>query len=166
MSDKNKQLDQYYNLKAEVARLIGGQFGGYPFTFTKRIPFSALAAQDSIYEILSDDVLNQYGQGASLKVYLQSIRAMVDGATAWTAGQTIMIEDNKAIGDSPVAIAQIATNDLTANAKLLESDFTLQDAFYKNSGATAGKGIRARLTSAGPVAAGSELVLTVSGVIR
>lgn len=165
MNDKNKQLDQQYNLKLEVARMIGGQFGGYPFTFTKRIPSSAFQAVEDAVEILADDVLNQYGAGVSLKVYPQDFRLAVDGAVVWTAAQTLSLEDT---ADTPVQIAAIASNSLTANAALLKdgAGITLADAFNKNTGLTAGKGMQVRMTSAGPVAAGSDLLLTISGIIR
>lgn len=166
MNDKNKQLDQQYNMKAEVARMIGGQFGGYPFTFTKRIPSVGFSAVDTAFELLADDVLNQYGKGVDLKVYPQDFRLAVDGATAWTAAQTLSLEDTDET--APVQIAAIATANLTANAALLKdgAGITLGSAFNKNTGLTKGKGMRLRLTSAGPVAAGSDLILTISGVIR
>lgn len=165
MNDKNKQLDQQYNMKAEVARMIGGQFGGYPFTFTKRIPSVGFSAVDTAFELLADDVLNQYGAGADLKVYPQDFRLAVDGATAWTAAQTLSLEDTEA---PPVQIATIASAQLTANAALLKDSagVTLTSAYNKNTGLTKGKGMQLRLTSAGPVAAGSDLLLTISGVIR
>jgi hypothetical protein len=165
MNDKNKQLDQQYNMKAEVARLIGGQFGGYPFTFTKRIPSAVFTGVDVAVELLADDVLNQYGAGVDLKVYPQDFRLAVDGATAWTAAQTLSLEDTDA---APVQIAAIASAQLTANAALSKNSagVTLAAAYNKNTGLTKGKGIQMRLTSAGPVVAGSDLVLTISGVIR
>lgn len=168
MDDKNKQLDQLYNLKAEVARMIGGQFGGYQFTLTKRVPSSAFQAADDVFELIAEDVLNQYGKGVDLKLYVQDFRIAVDGATAWTATQTLSLEDTKAVADTPVQLAVVASAGLTANAYLERStaNVTLADAYKKNSGLSAGKGLRLRLTSAGPVAAGSDLILTVNGVIR
>jgi len=165
MDDKNKQLDQQYNMKAEVARIIGGQFGGYQFTFTKRVPATHFTAVDTVFELLADDVLNQYGNGANLKVYPQDLRMAVDGGTAWTGSQTLSIEDTS---DTPVQIASISTSQLTANVALQKtsSGVTLSDAYNKNSGLGYGKGMRMRLTSAGPIVAGSDLLLTISGVIR
>lgn len=168
MDDKNKQLDQLYNLKAEVARMIGGQFGGYQFTVTRRVPSAGFTAVNSVFELIAEDVLNQYGKGADLKLYVQDFRVKVDGATAWTAAQTLSLEDTKAVADTPVQIAAVASAGLTANAYLERgtANVTLADAYKNNSGLTAGKGLRLRLTSAGPVAAGSDLLVTVSGVIR
>lgn len=166
--DKNKQLDQFYNMKAEIARMVGGQFGGYQFTITKRIPTIGFDAANAEHEIIADDVLNQYGNGASLRIFVQDFRICVDGATALTGTQTLKLEDNKAVADTPVEIASLDSDELGANAFLMphSTGVTLAAAFKKNSGLTAGKGLRLRLSSAGPVAAGSDLIVTVNGVIR
>ena len=68
----------------------------------------------------------------------------VDGATAWTAAQTLSLEDTDA---APVQIAAIASAQLTANAALSKNSagVTLAAAYNKNTGLTKGKGIQMRL---------------------
>lgn len=99
--------------------------------------------------------------GVGRAVFVSNMIATVDGATAWADAATLTVEDTD--GNDFLAIARAA---LTGNAVVFPSsaNVTRGNAFKLGTGGTEGKGLR--LVTDANEETGSDVVVTVSGMIK
>ncbi len=93
-------------------------------------------------------------------VHLLRFYAYVNGATPWATTATCTLRDTASIGFATFAVAG-----MTANAFLTDTtaNVTLADAYRRNLGGSADKGIEIACNANGT---GSDFVVTVVGVIK
>lgn len=91
------------------------------------------------------------------KVYLLGFIARVNGATGWGTTATVKVQDTNG---TPVDFVTMAVAALTNAARVVPgtANVTLEDAFAKGSGGTAGKGLQLKGDANGT---GSDLIVTV-----
>lgn len=129
------------------------------------VPFEAYFQRTATIASANADtavvLLNTADVPASKKVYLSGFRAKVNGATAWTTTTECRIEDTTGTDYITLPVAL-----LTGNATLDEGTATVvwADAFALNTAGVAGDGLQIICDADG--ATGSDLVLTVFGVIK
>jgi hypothetical protein len=102
---------------------------------------------------------------AGKAVYINYILVTVNGATAWTTGYNVLIEDT---AGTPVVGVTLATAQLTANAvinSLSQSGVTAGAAILGQSGLTASQGLQV-VGSSASIVAGSPLIVTVGGFVK
>ncbi len=96
------------------------------------------------------------------KAYLTNFLMKVNGATAWATTATCSIQDN---ASSPLSFVQVPVAALTANAVVgpHTANLVLGNAYALGTGSTVKKGLSVKCDAVGT---GSDLVVTVSGVIK
>lgn len=130
---------------------------GFPFVATATITSTAAGTAVS----LKPDTAIPAGS----KVYVTNFVAKVNGGTAWSGGSNTIVTIQDTNG-TPVVFSTIAVAALTGNAELRPgtSNVTSGAAFYLGTGGTAGCGLVVKGDA--NAGAGSDLTVTVSGLVK
>lgn len=123
-------------------------------TFSRTATLTSAAAATGVTLIADSEVPVGYVP------YMTNFRAKVDGATVWGTTATVKVQDTNG---TPVDFITMAVAALTANAFVKDNttNVTAEAAYAKNTGGTAGKGIRVIGNANGT---GSDLVVTADFV--
>ena len=100
---------------------------------------------------------------AGKKIYVNYILITVNGATAWTTGYNVVIQDSSAVAAVTLATAQLAGNAVIG--AFGQTGVTASAAVLAQSGLTAGKGLQI-VGSSASILAGSPLIVLVGGYIK
>jgi len=127
------------------------------------IPFHKVVTLTSALGDTPVDIVADAEVDDGKKVYLQGFILRVDGAVVWGGGiANVKIQDKN---PTPVDLVTDLVADLIANAVVMHdgANVTLEDAFTKGTGITAGRGIHVVADAAGT---GSDLIVQAWGVIK
>lgn len=142
-ADQNAQSGQ---------RLRNLQKDGTPFTRTVTL---TSAAGDTPISIITDSEV-----GDNEKVHVYDFHAKVNGGTVWATIANVKVQDTDAVDFITMLVAALTAN---AFVGLFTSNITPESALELNSGGTLGKGLQVVANATGT---GSDLVITVSGVVK
>ncbi len=125
--------------------------------FRKTVTLTAAAAETPVSILADADV------GTGKSVFITSMYANVNGATAWSGtGNNVIVRDR---ASSPVAAITLPDNILTDSAQLMfgSTGVVLGDGIKDGTGMTTAKGIE--IVGDGAFSAGSDLIVTICGFI-
>lgn len=115
---------------------------------------SAQAAAGAI--ALTDALVGVEGR----KVYVDSVKAKVNGAVAWATTANVFVEDTTGAAFVTIPVANLAANAFVSAAT---ANNVLSALYTMEQGGAANAGLRVRGNANGT---GSDLVLTLKGYIR
>ncbi len=143
--------------------LAGGlPLGAWPGAYSPGLQFEFVGSILSSAPTTPVVIIPASAIPAGKAIYLNFLLVTVNGATAWTTGYNVLIEDTAA-----VVAATLATASLTGNAALQlgQTGVTPGVSVLAGSGLTAGAGLQV-VGSSASIVAGSPLIVVVGGYIK
>jgi hypothetical protein len=123
--------------------------------FERTVTITSAAAGTAVSIVADSEV------PAGKKCYVLGFRGQVAGGTLWATTATVKVQDTNG---TPVDFITVAVAAMTANANIFANtaNVTPENAYMRNTGGTAAKGVRLKGNANGT---GSDFIVTVYGYI-
>lgn len=144
-----------YNTSGVRESYTSGNLDAGKIQFQRTVTITSAAAGTAVNIVLDSEV------PTGKKVYLLGFRGQVAGGTLWATTATVKVQDTNG---TPVDFITVAVAAMTANANIFANttNVTPENAYMRNTGGTASKGLQLKGNANGT---GSDFIVTVYGYI-